>query len=85
MLRMYVRTKPTKWEEYLHLMGIEYNNGYQTSSKMSPFEVLYDIKCTTLIRLDNPVERLMMGPKMLQEMEKTIRKVQHNLKEAQDK
>jgi transposase InsO family protein len=49
MLRMYVRMKPTKWEEYLHLVEFSYNNGYQMSSKMSPFEVLYDRKCTTLI------------------------------------
>jgi hypothetical protein len=85
MLQMYVRTKPTKWEEYLHLVEFAYNNGYQTSAKMSPFEVLYDRKCTTLISWDNPVDRLMMGPEMLQEMEKMVRKVQHNLKEAQDR
>jgi len=30
ILRMYVRTKPTKWEEYLHLVEFAYNNGYQT-------------------------------------------------------
>jgi hypothetical protein len=30
MLRMYVRTKPTKWEEYLNLVEFAYNNGYQT-------------------------------------------------------
>ena len=50
MLRMYVRMKPTKWEEYLHLVEFAYNNGYQTMTKMSPFEVLYDRKCTTSIR-----------------------------------
>jgi hypothetical protein len=49
MLRMYMRTKPTKWEEYLHLVEFSYNNGYQTSAKMSPFEELYGRKCTTLI------------------------------------
>jgi hypothetical protein len=52
---------------------------------MSPFELLYDRKCTTLISSDNPIDRLMMGLDMLQEMEKKVRKVQHNLKEAQDR
>ena len=28
MLRMYVRTKETKWEEYLHLVEFAYNSGY---------------------------------------------------------
>jgi hypothetical protein len=30
MLQMYVRMKPTKWEEYLHLVEFAYTNGYQT-------------------------------------------------------
>jgi hypothetical protein len=80
MLRMYVRTKPSKWEDYLHLVEFAYNNGYQTLAKMSPFEVLYDRKCMTLIRWDNPVDRLMVGPKMLHEMENTVRKVQQEFK-----
>ena len=82
---MYVRTKPRKWEDYLHLLEFTYNNGYQTSAKLSPFEILYDRKCTTLITWDNPVDRLMVGPEMLQEMENMVRKVQQNLKEAQDR
>ena len=41
MLRMDVMNNPTKWEGYLHLVEFSYNNGYQDSVKMSPFEVLY--------------------------------------------
>jgi hypothetical protein len=44
MLRMYVMDKPSKWEEYLHLVEFSYNNGYQASFKMSPFEALYGRK-----------------------------------------
>jgi hypothetical protein len=62
ILHMYVRTKPSKWEEYLHLVEFAYNNGYQTLAKMSPFEVLYEKKCTTVISWDNPVDKLMVGP-----------------------
>jgi len=29
-----------KWEEYLPLVEFSYNNGYQESLKMSPFEAL---------------------------------------------
>ena len=43
MLRMYVMDKPTKWEDYLHLVEFAYNNGYQTSLNMSSFESLYGI------------------------------------------
>jgi hypothetical protein len=62
MLCMYVRKKPNKWEDYLHLVEFAYNNGYQTSTKLSPFEILYGKKCTTLISWDNPADRLMVGP-----------------------
>jgi hypothetical protein len=82
MLHMYVRTKPNKWEDYLHLVEFSYNNGYQTSAKLSPFKVLYDRKCTTPISWDNLADRLMVGPEILQEMENMVRKVQHNLKKA---
>jgi hypothetical protein len=85
MLCMYVRTKPNKWEDYLHLVEFAYNNGYQTSAKLSPFEILYDRKCMTPISWDNLADRLMVGPEMLQEMENMVRKVQQNLKEAQDR
>ena len=49
MLRMYVMGRPTKWEDYLHLVEFAYNNGYQASAKMSPFEIMYGRKCTTLV------------------------------------
>ena len=41
MLWMYVMNNPTKWEDYLHLADFSYNNEYQDSTKMIPFEVLY--------------------------------------------
>lgn len=41
MLTMYVIHNPTKWEYYLYLVEFYYNNEYPTSSKMSPFEVMY--------------------------------------------
>jgi hypothetical protein len=41
MLRMYVMDKPSRWEDYLHLVEFSYNNGYHVSLKMSPFEALY--------------------------------------------
>jgi hypothetical protein len=47
MLRMYVMDKPSRWEDYLHLVEFAYNNGYHASLKMSPFEALYGRKCNT--------------------------------------
>jgi hypothetical protein len=41
ILRMYAMEKPSKWEDYLHLVEFAYNNGYQASLNMSPFEAIY--------------------------------------------
>lgn len=81
---MYVMDQPGKWEDYLHLVEFSYNNHYQASAKMSPFEILYGRKCNTPISWSNPVDRLMLGPEMLKEMELTVKQVQSNLKVAQD-
>jgi transposase InsO family protein len=69
ILRMYVMDKPSRWEDYLHLVEFAYNNGYHTSLKMSPFEALYGRKCNNLVRWDNPANRVVVGPKLLKEME----------------
>jgi hypothetical protein len=80
MLRMYVMDKPSKWEDYLHLVEFAYNNGYQASLKMSPFEALYGRKCN--MRWDNPSDREVVGPELLREMEEKMMKIKQNLKDA---
>jgi hypothetical protein len=56
-IRMYVMDKPSKWEDYLNLVEFTYNNGYQASLKMSPFEEIYGRKCSTSVSWDNPTDR----------------------------
>ena len=75
---------PTKQEDYLHLAEFAYNNGYHTSTKMSPFEVLYGWMCRTLVTWDSPVDRFMLGPNLSMDLEWLVTKVLVNLKEAQD-
>jgi hypothetical protein len=75
MLRMYVMDKPSKWEDYLHLVEFAYNNGYQASLKMSPFEALYGRKCNTPLRWDNPDDRAVVGLELLKEMEEKMLKI----------
>ena len=52
---------------------------------MSPFEVLYGRKRRTPITWDNPVDRLMLGPDLLNDLEELVTKVQVNLKEEKDR
>ena len=62
MLRMYVMDKPTKWEDYLHLVEFTYNNGQQASLGMSPYEALYGRRCRTPVNWDNPMNKVVLGP-----------------------
>ena len=72
---MYAMNNPTKWKDYLHLADFVYNNGYQDYSKIIPFEVLYGRKCITPVTWDTPVDRLMLGPDMLIDLEHLVTKV----------
>jgi hypothetical protein len=85
MLRMYVMDRYGKWEKYIYLVEFSYNNHYQASTNLSPFEILYSRKCNTPVSWSNPVNRLMIGPNMLNYMELTMKQVQQNLKVAQDR
>lgn len=85
MLRTYVMQQPTKWEDYLHLMEFTYNNSYHESLHMSSFECLYGHKCRSPLSWSGVEEKLLLGPDMLEEIEETVKKVDINLKAAQDR
>ena len=51
---------------------------------MSPFETLYGRQCQTPINWSNLENKMMLGPDMLEEMEREVRKIRQNLREAQD-
>jgi hypothetical protein len=80
MLRMHVIHHPNKWEDYLPLIEFSYNNGYQESLNMSPFEDLYGIHGNIPISWDNPVDRITIKPDMLKEMEQQLIQIKKNMK-----
>jgi hypothetical protein len=85
MLRLYVMDHPSKWEDCIHLVEFYYNNGYQASLKMNPFEALYGRKCNTPVNWDNPADRAIVGPELLKEMEEQMLKIRWNLNDSQDR
>jgi len=60
MLWMYVMDKPSRWEDYLHLVEFAYNNGYQASLKMILFEALNGRICNTPMSWSNPGDMIMV-------------------------
>ena len=66
---------PSKWGDYLHLVEFAYNNGYQASLGMSQFEALYGKRRRTPANWDSLVNRVVLWPEMLKEMEQEIVKI----------
>ena len=62
------------------LCRFSYNNSYQTSLKMSPFQALYGRSCRTPLQWDQPGEKQVFGPDILLEAEENIKMVRENLK-----
>ena len=72
MLRIYVMNQPGKWEDYIHLVDFSYNNNYQASLKMIPFEVLYGRRCKVPLSWGNLEHILNLGRDMLAQMEEMV-------------
>jgi ribosomal protein L21E len=73
------------WELWLPLAEFAYNNGYQESIKMAPFEALYGRKCRTLINWIEHGERRFYGINFVDEAEKKVCIIQQNMKAAQSR
>ena len=82
MLRACVLNHVGNWDEYLSLAEFSYNNSYQESIKMSPFEALYGRSCRTPLNWSEPGERVVFGPDLVNEAEEKVRTIQANLKAA---
>ena len=52
---------------------------------MSPYEALYDRRCRTPVTWDNPVNMVVLGPKLLKQMKQEVVKIRKNLKVAQER
>ena len=73
------------WDTHLSLMEFSYNNSYQSSISMAPFEALYGRKCRTLVCWDEVGERRLIGPELVQITLDKIRIVRDILKIARDR
>jgi hypothetical protein len=83
MLRACVLEFPQKWDDCLSVAQFSYNNSYQESIKMAPFEALYGRRCRTPLNWSEPGERWFFRPDLVKEMEEKVQWIRHNLKEAQ--
>jgi hypothetical protein len=67
------------WDKSLPYAEFSYNNSYQASLEMSPFETLYGRKCRTPL-LDQTRGRQFFGPELIQEAEEQVRIIRESLR-----
>jgi hypothetical protein len=85
MLRACALKHGRSWDKSLPYAEFSYNNSYQASLKMAPFEALYEQKCRTPLYWNLTGESQVFGPEILQEAEKQVQIIRENLKTAQSR
>ncbi|KAD3641324.1 hypothetical protein E3N88_30548 [Mikania micrantha] len=73
------------WDEYLCLVEFAYNNSWQASIGMAPFELLYGRKCRAPICWDEVGEKTIEGPELVQITNEKVAIARERLKEAQSR
>jgi hypothetical protein len=73
------------WEEHLPLVEFAYNNSYQASIQMAPYEALYGRKCRSPICWDDVGERKILGPEIVQHTMDKIQLIRERLRSAQSR
>ncbi|KAA3460467.1 DNA/RNA polymerases superfamily protein [Gossypium australe] len=85
MLRGCVIDFRGSWEEYLPLAEFAYNNSYQASIRMTPYEALYGRKCRTPTCWTELKKRQVLGLELVAESEEKVSVIRARLKEASDR
>ncbi|KAA0045421.1 pol protein [Cucumis melo var. makuwa] len=75
MLRACALEFPGSWDSHLYLMEFAYNNSFQATIGMTPFEALYDKCCRSPVCWDEVGEQRLMGSELVQSTNKAIQKI----------
>jgi hypothetical protein len=82
MLRASILHFDKSWDKCLSLAEFSYNNSYQASLKMAPFNALYGRRCRTP-NWSETGERTLFGPDLVKDAEEKVQVIRENLKMAQ--
>jgi hypothetical protein len=85
MLRACVLKYGKSWDKSLPYVEFSYNNSYQASFKMAPFEALYGQQCRTLLFWSQTRESQVFGLEVLRDAEKQVQMIRENLKVTQSR
>ncbi|KAA0066897.1 pol protein [Cucumis melo var. makuwa] len=85
MLRARVLKFLGSWDSHLHLMEFTYNNSYQATIGMAPFEALYGKCCRSSVCWGEVGEQRMLGPELVQTTNAAIQKIRARMLTAQSR
>ncbi|XP_052478424.1 uncharacterized protein LOC128033964 [Gossypium raimondii] len=73
------------WKDYLPLAEFAYNNSYQSSNQMAPYESLYGHRCHTSSCWTELGKRHVLGPELVSNTEDKVKLIRDRLKAATDR
>ena len=85
MLRACMLDFGGSWDQYLPLAEFAYNNSYQSSIHMAPFEALYGRRCRSPIGWFEVGEPRLVGPDLIQEAVEKVKIIRDHLLTAQSR
>ena len=85
MLRSCAIDYEGSWDRHIPLIEFVYNNSFQSSTGMAPYEALYGRKCRTPLCWTEFSERKVIGPDLIQGTEEKVKMIRERLKVATDR
>src|SRR5438045_9300541 len=84
MLRACVMDFGGSWEDHLHLVEFAYNNSYQASIGMAPYEALYGRPCRSPLCWREAGESHLVGPDIVRTSFESVSAIRRRVAEATD-
>ena len=73
------------WDMYIPLMEFAYNNSFQSSIGMAPYEASYGRKCRTSVCWTELNVYKLIGPDLVKDTEEKVQVIRQRLKAASDR
>ena len=70
------------WDRHIPLVEFVYNNSFQSSIGMAPYEALYERKCRTPLCWTELSEKKIIDPDLIQETEEKVKVIRERLRVA---
>ena len=84
-LRAYVLDHKGNWEEHLPLVEFSYNNSYQASIQMAPYEALYGRPCKSPLCWTEVGESSITGPDLIRDTSEKVGLIRQRFLTAQSR